>query len=165
MKRRRSEPEAEATPASSHARIRPVEARDLPAVIDLDERVTGVRKPEHFKALFDGLGSGGQPERFLLVIEEDAGAATIKGFIVGEVREWEFGSRRCGWITAISVEPGLREKGLATLLFEAIADAFRRAGADTLRTLPPRDNRTVVSFFRSQGMMAGPSIELEKKLT
>lgn len=165
MKRRRCDPKGETTVERPPTGVRVVDARDLPAVIDLDERVTGVRKPEHFQNLFDALGSDRQPQRFFLVIENEGGGGKIDGFTVGEVREWEFGSRRCGWITAIAVEPGIREKGVATRLFEAIADAFRRAGADTIRTLPPRGNRTVVSFFRSQGMMAGPSIELEKKLT
>lgn len=145
-------------------RVRAARPRDLASIINLDERVTGVPKHEHFRALFRALGSIIHPQHILLIAEENKRGAGIKGFIIGEVREWEFGSRRCGWITAIAVEPSAREKGLATLLFESIAEAFREAGVDTIRTLPPRANRTVVSFFRSQGMMAGPNIELEKKL-
>ena len=33
-----------------------------------------------------------------------------------------------------------------------------------MRTMMARDNHLLMSFFRSQGMMAGPYIELEKAL-
>ena len=42
--------------------------------------------------------------------------------------------------------------------------AFRRAGVRTVRTMLSRDNTLILSFFRSQGMMAGPFIPLEMDL-
>jgi hypothetical protein len=33
-----------------------------------------------------------------------------------------------------------------------------------VRTLVARDNRLVLSFFRSQGMMAAPVVPLEKEI-
>jgi len=148
-------------------RVRPIEAPDLPSIVALDGKVTGIPKPNYFKELYDLLGTGRRPERIILVAEEigEIGEiGEIKGFVIGEVREWVFGTPRCGWITAIATEPAARERGIASQLFESISHAFHRAGADTIRTLPPRDDQTVVSFFRSQGMMAGPGIELERKL-
>jgi hypothetical protein len=53
---------------------------------------------------------------------------------------------------------------MATRLLEAMTAAFRRQGVTTLRTLIARDNRLVLSFFRSQGMMAAPVIPLEKDI-
>jgi len=43
-------------------------------------------------------------------------------------------------------------------------DCFRRAGVDKVRTLTTRDNNLVLSFFRSQGMMAARFIPLELDL-
>jgi ribosomal protein S18 acetylase RimI-like enzyme len=84
------------------------------------------------------------------------------GYIVGEVRDWEFGSPPCGWVFGIGVWPDAREAGVATALLEAMTAAFRRQGVTKVRTLIARDNRLVLSFFRSQGMMAAPVIPLEK---
>jgi hypothetical protein len=50
------------------------------------------------------------------------------------------------------------------MLIEAITDCFRRAGVRTLRTMLARDDLLNLRFFRSQGMMAGPFIQLEKEL-
>ena len=86
------------------------------------------------------------------------------GFVIGEVRDWEFGSPPCGWVFAISVDPQARLAGTGTRLLEAICASFRRAGVKKLRTLLARDNTLILSFFRSQGLMAGPLMTLERGL-
>jgi len=65
-------------------------------------------------------------------------------------------------VFGISVHPGARLAGIGTRLLEAICVDFRHAGVDRVRTLIARDNSLVLSFFRSQGMMAAPFIPLEK---
>jgi hypothetical protein len=49
-------------------------------------------------------------------------------------------------------------------MLAAITANFRRLGVATVRTLIARDNQLVLSFFRSQGMMAAPVIPLEKDI-
>ena len=88
----------------------------------------------------------------------------LEGFVIGEVRAWEFGSPPCGWIFAIQVRPRCRLTGVGTRLFAAVCDRFRAAGVDRLRTMLARDDTLILSFFRSQGMMAGPFVELEMAL-
>jgi ribosomal protein S18 acetylase RimI-like enzyme len=90
--------------------------------------------------------------------------ARIVGYLVGEVRDWEFGSPPCGWVFGIGVRPDEREAGIGAALLEAITANFRRLGVATVRTLIARDNQLVLSFFRSQGMMAAPVIPLEKDI-
>jgi ribosomal protein S18 acetylase RimI-like enzyme len=141
--------------------IRAAVTSDLPAVIALDEEVTSLAKRKYWKETFAGLGSRRRSPRFLLVAEQNG---RIEGFIVGEIRAWEFGEPPCGWVFAIQVRPKTRLRGTATRLFEALCDAFRRAGVTKVRTIMARDNHLVLSFFRSQGMMAGPFIELETTL-
>ncbi len=96
--------------------------------------------------------------------EAAGGRVPLLGFIIGEVRAWEFGSAPCGWVLALSVEPRARLRGVGKALFEAIAQEFKRAGVGTMRTMVARDNRLHLSFFRSAGMMAGPYLQLEKEL-
>ena len=43
-------------------------------------------------------------------------------------------------------------------LLGAILKAFRQAGVKKVRTMLARDNHLILSFFRSQGMMAAPMI-------
>ncbi len=141
--------------------IRPASSSDLAAIIALDQEVTGLAKRKYWKEMFKRYGARRRSPQFFFVAEDDG---RIDGLAVGEVRAWEFGEPPCGWVVAIQVHPRTRLKGVATLLYQALGDAFRRAGVTKIRTLMARDNHLILSFFRSQGMMAGPFIELEMTL-
>lgn len=139
-------------------RVRGVQPADLTQVIDIDAGITGLRKPEYWAEILRRYG-GGRRQRFFLVA--DVGER-IEGFVIGDVRDWEFGSPPCGWVFAISVRPDARQAGVGTRLLEAITEGFRKLGVTSVRTLLARENHLILSFFRSQGMMAAPFIALEK---
>jgi ribosomal protein S18 acetylase RimI-like enzyme len=138
--------------------VRPVRRADLDQVIDIDATVTGLEKRKYWAAVYRRYGSGQQAERQFLVALANG---RVIGFVIGEIRDWEFGSPPCGWVFAIDVDPGARLGGVGTKLLQAISDHFRRAVVGKLRTLLALDNTLIMSFFRSQGMMAGPLISLE----
>jgi len=137
--------------------VRDVTASDLPDIIDLDRRLTGAAKPEYWKA-----GLVPQADRFFLVAEPADGA--FAGFAIGEIRAWEFGSPPAGWIFAIQVDPALRQGGVGTALFDGLCARFRERGVDRVRTMVDRRDHLILSFFRAQGLTAGPSLELEMEL-
>jgi len=134
---------------------------DLPQVIAIDATVTGLEKRDYWQSIYRRYGRPGQLTRQFLVAQ--AGAHVV-GFVIGEVRDWEFGSPPCGWVFAIDVKPDSRQAGIGTRLLEAICAGFRRADVHKVRTILGRDNTLILSFFRSQGMMTGPFIPLEMDL-
>jgi ribosomal protein S18 acetylase RimI-like enzyme len=152
---------ASAPPAIETLRIRSVTPADLPAIVKLDEAATGTAKPVYWRDLLDGLGKGGHRDMAFLVAEIDG---RLIGFITGNVRAFEFGTEPCGWVFALCVDPGVRDKNVGTRLFDELCACFRRAGVTKVRTILARDNELVLAFFRSLGMMAGPFIQLEKDL-
>ena len=135
--------------------IRPAQASDLPAISALDARLTGLDKPDYWRDML-------APERNLLVAENDGGK--LLGFIAGEVSAWEFGQPAAGWVFAIQIEPKQRERGVASALFEALVSRFREKGVTRVRTLVDRKDHLILSFFRAQGMVAGPSLQLDMDL-
>ena len=141
--------------------IRPVRRGDLDPVIAIDATVTGLEKRKYWASVYRRYGAGDLRERQFLVALLDS---RVVGFVIGEVRDWEFGSPPCGWVFAIDVDPQARLGGVGTRLLEAISAGFRRAGVRKLRTMLARDNTLILSFFRSQGLMAGPLISLEMDL-
>jgi ribosomal protein S18 acetylase RimI-like enzyme len=156
--RRRVAASAGPAPAVS---IRPVRRGDLDPIIKLDATVTGIEKRGYWRSVYQRYGAMSEAGRQFLVAEADG---RVVGFVIGEVRDWEFGSPPCGWVFAIDVQPEARQAGVGTRLLVAICATFRRAGVRTVRTMLSRDNTLVLSFFRSQGMMAGPFIPLEMEL-
>jgi GNAT superfamily N-acetyltransferase len=156
----RDEAVAETEP-SAGLTIRPVKRGDLEAVIAIDTQVTGLEKREYWRSVFRRYGEGASPGAQFLVAEADG---NVVGFVIGEVRDWEFGAPPCGWVFAIDVRPDVRLGGIGTRLLESICAGFRRAGVRKVRTMLASDNTLILSFFRSQGMMAGRFIPLEMEL-
>ena len=147
-------------------KVRRAQAADVPSVVGLDERVTGLAKAGYWQDVFERYGKRRVHERMFLVAQQFGAnrPAPLLGFVVGEVRAWEFGSAPCGWVLALSVEPRARQRGIGRALIEALAEEFRAAGMTRMRTMVARDNRLHLLFFRSAGMMAGPYLQLEKDL-
>jgi len=162
---RREGPDADGArpPANTPATIaiRQVRRGDLPEVIAIDAAVTGIEKRKYWNAVFRRYGVAGEAQRQFLVAVD---GGSVAGFVIGEVRDWEFGSPPCGWVFAIDVRPDARQRGVGARLLAAISAAFRRAGVTTVRTMLARDNTLILSFFRSQGMMAGRFMPLEMEL-
>jgi len=143
--------------------VRAATAADCLAVTDLDAAITGMPKPGYWQEQFARLDQRREGERRVILVAI-APDQTFLGFAIGEIRAWEFGSPPCGWVFALEVVPGRREQGVAGALFKAICRHFRSAGVSRVRTMVARDAQELLSFFRSQGMMAGPFIELEQEL-
>jgi ribosomal protein S18 acetylase RimI-like enzyme len=135
--------------------IRPAQASDILAISALDARLTGTSKPDYWRERL-------APGLHFLVAESDKGLA---GFIAGEVRAWEFGQPPAGWVFAIQIDPRLRLKGVGSQLFDALVARFKAAGVTRVRTLVDRKDHLILSFFRAQGMVAGPSLQLDKDLS
>ena len=145
---------------ASEITIRAATLTDLDSIISIDTQGSGIAKPEYWRETFELYG-GQMENRFFLVATLEKHVA---GFILGEIRAWEFGSSPCGWVFAIGVKQDCRFNGVGTKMLNAISEQFRQAGINKVRTMVARQNHEILSFFRSQGMMAGPYQQLEKDL-
>lgn len=148
---------AQAENRASQIVIRKMWRDDLDAVIALDAHATGVAKPDYWVETFKRFVPP-TARRCAFAAEQDG---ALVGYIMGEVRSWEFGSPPCGWVFAINVAPEAREAGIGTKLLDSARAAFRKAGIKSLRTMVARDATLLLSFFRAEGMTAGPFVELE----
>lgn len=143
--------------------VRPAVGSDIAAVTALDTRITSLAKGHYWQDLFDRVRSHQDAQFFLVACAPDSPPRVV-GFIVGEIRAWEFGSAPCGWVYALGVDPEAREYGVGETLLEAIAEDFRNSGVTKMRTMVAKQDTLPMLFFRAEGMMAGPYIQLEKDL-
>ena len=136
---------------------------DLDAIAAVDE--VGPEDGEERKAywcdIFERYVSSGRKDRFFLVAEAED---EVVGFITGEVRAWEFGSPPCGWVFTLAVSSKVREKGVGQQMFQELCKRLKEIGVTTVRTMVDRDDKLVLSFFRSQGLRTGQYVELEKQI-
>ncbi len=141
--------------------IRPAAATDVARVAAIDEAATGEAKPRYWQSLFESFSQSRPGCRAFLVAELKG---EVVGFICGEVRDFEFGAESCGWVFALTVDPAIRVNSIGTQLFEEICLIFTQAGVRKVRTMIEHDNQLVMAFFRSQGLMVGRFIGMEKNL-
>lgn len=134
---------------------------DLDNVIALDKLGTKEEKPDYWPEVFAHYVTAGKNDRLFLVAEANG---KVVGFIIGEIRAWEFGSPPCGWVFALTVSPKAREMGIGKCMFDEISERLKQKGVTTVRTMVDRDNILLLSFFRSMGLRTGRYIELEKQL-
>lgn len=141
--------------------IRDAIASDLDAVVSLDQWAPNEEKPAYWSSVFDHYVHRDKKDRLFLVAESND---AVVGFIIGEVRAWEFGSPPCGWVFALAVSPSARQLGIGQQMFEEISKRLKQMGVTTVRTMVDRDDKLTLSFFRSLGLCTGKYIELEKQI-
>lgn len=140
--------------------IREAATGDLDAVIEIDRQNSGVNKPHYWREAVEQYAAH-KDSRFFLVADR---RNEVIGFIMGEIRAWEFGSPPCGWVFVIGVKRDERLEGIGSKLMATLCQYFQRAGIFKIRTMVAKQNHELLAFFRSQGMMAGPYQQLETEL-
>ena len=144
------------------SQVRDLREDDLADVIRIDALQTGERKPDYWESVFaEFLVRGGNRLRVGLAVQVDARMA---GYLLGEVRAFEFGSEACGWIFAVGVDPDQLRTGVGSQLLQEGCRRFAGAGVDRVRTMVRRNNVPVLSFFRANRFVAGSFVQLELDL-
>jgi N-acetylglutamate synthase-like GNAT family acetyltransferase len=149
--------------ATSEIDVHVAEASDIDAIVALDAGITGTRKAAYWSDMFERfVGATQRNTRHFLVAK--SAQDQLAGFIIGEIRAWEFGSPPCGWVLALNVTSDMREQGIGAKLFDALCTEMKSDGVTTIRTMVLGNDKINLSFFRGEGLSAGPYIELERRL-
>ncbi len=148
-------------PISAGLVIRPLICADLPAILEIQNQFDNetaqrlfAQTMEHHMEKSDAVLLGAELEGQLV------------GFIVGEIRLWEFGGgERTGWIKALGVAAEFRGRGVGRRLGEALLEQFRHRGVERVRTLVAWYNGELIAYFRSLGFELMPILPLERCFT
>jgi len=131
----------------SPARIRPLDELDLGAIVKIDERITGIYRPDVWE------------KRVLYYLRRDPESSQVAeiggrvvGFMLGDVRDGEFGIEEpSGWIERFGIDPDFRGKDLGKQMFDAIRRHFSEQGATRVRTMVNRKDPGVAGFLDAMG--------------
>ena len=139
-------------------RIRRMAASDLGAVAAIERSITKSRRTSALQAhLRRQLRAG---EGVCLVAEVGGKAA---GFLVGDIRPWEFGEdREVAWVKVVGVDPRHQGMRIGHLLGERFLKEVRRRGIRRVKTLVEWDAGDLVAYFQSLGFDRGGAIVLER---
>jgi len=148
--------------AAEGLKVRDLSRRDLDAVVRIDALHTSLRKRAYWLRVFDDfLKRPAAAPRVGLGAEV---RGTLAGYLLGEVRAFEFGSPPCGWVFAVGVDRRFLRRGVASALLGEACRRFARFKVDRVRTMVRRTDVPVLSFFRASGFVGGPFVQLDRSI-
>jgi ribosomal protein S18 acetylase RimI-like enzyme len=146
--------------AAGQLHIRPLSELDISRVVAIDERLTGIYRPDVWE------------RRVAYYIRRDSEACPVAemdgklvGFMFSDVRGGEFGlEETSGWIERFGVDPDYQGRSIGRRLFEAVLAHMRERGAMVLRTLVGQNDEDLASFLRAVGFRNSPLTAMELPL-
>ncbi len=144
----------------SSARVRPLDELDIAGIVRIDERITGIYKPDQWE------------QRVMYYLRRDPLASQVAevdgkvvGFMLADVRAGEFGLEEPGgWVERFGIDPDYRGRDLGRALFEAITTHFRARGVQSVRTLVDQNDAGITGFLGSIGFKPSALQALEIQL-
>lgn len=144
----------------AQVRVRPLDELDIGGITRIDERITGIYRPEVWERRV-GYYLRRDPDSSQVAEIE----SRVVGFMLGDVRAGEFGLEEpSGWIERFGIDPDQRGKDLGRQMFAAMVAHFQAGGARSVRTLVDRKDEGVAGFLRALGLSPSPLEALEMRL-
>jgi ribosomal protein S18 acetylase RimI-like enzyme len=89
----------------------------------------------------------------------------LVGFIISEVRRWEFGrGGMTGWILILGVDHEYQGMGVGHKLSSTLLEHFRKKNITKIRTMVEWHEGELISYFRSIGFNMLGMLPLEKEI-
>ncbi len=141
--------------------IRNLREDDLPAIVDIEDRTTGISRREYWQKRIE-MSEAIRPHWTSLIAEVDN---RVAGFVFGRAGEMEFGlPGTIAWIEIIGVNPAYRKLGIGAKLMEQFASSAEDHGIQTIFTLLGPGHPDMERFFTKLGFAPGQMTHYQKKL-
>lgn len=142
--------------------IRNLEKDDLPSIVNIEERVTGVARKSYWEKRIE-ISEAIRPHWASLVAEFDN---RVAGFLLGRAGELEFGlPGTVAWVEIIGVDPVYRRRGIARELVEQFIASAEDHGIKTIFTLMSNNQTEMQQFFSRLGFVHGKMLHYQKELS
>ena len=142
--------------------IRNLAKEDLPFIVNIEERLTGVYRPDYWAKRIE-ISEAIRPHWASLVAEVEG---KVAGFTLGRAAELEFGlPGTVAWIEIIGVDPAHRGQGIARALLEQFVASAEDHGIRTVFTLVKSDSQEMAEFFRRLGFAQGKMLHFQREIT
>ena len=141
--------------------IRDLRKEDLPAIVDIEDRTTGVERRAYWEARIE-ISEAIRPHWASLVAEADN---RVVGFIFGRAGELEFGlPGTIAWIEIIGVDPAYRRHGVGAQLISQFISSAEDHGIQRIFTLVQKSSQDMERFFSKLGFKQGEMVHFQKEV-
>jgi len=136
--------------------IRRMEEKDIPSAMNINRVILRRKASPSWKKMAEA-SIRNHPRECLVAVH----GGQVIGFILGEVKEYGFGTERSGWIEVLGVHPRFMGLGVGKLLGLKLLSTFKRSGVASVFTAVQWDSGDLLAFFRSIGFERSAFIILE----
>ena len=141
--------------------VRALRAADLDAVVAIDAKATGRRRPRYFELMLQRALQLSALQ-VSLVAEFDG---RVAGFVLAALYYGEYGVMEpSASIDAVGVDPQYRGRHIGKALMRQLRQNLGALGISALRTEVSWDDSELVAFFKSEGFAPAGRLCLECKL-
>jgi ribosomal protein S18 acetylase RimI-like enzyme len=155
------------TDVSTAVTIRLLGMDDLEDILRIQQRIVGEQQSENsdrLASLKDTTVYHLQHGDPLMNLGAEIDGKLV-GFVIGEVRRWEFGrSEMIGWILILGVDPEYQGMGAGRKLGHTLLEHFRKKSVKKIQTLVEWHDGDLISYFKSLGFNLLPMLPLEKEM-
>lgn len=138
-------------------RIRPLDELDIGSIVRIDERISGIYRPEVWE------------HRVTYYLRRDPECSQVAevdgklvGFMLADVRGGEFGLEEpAGWVERFGIDPDHRGRDLGRQMFAAIVRRLADQGVRSVRTLVDTRDEGISGFLGALGFVPAPLQALE----
>ncbi len=146
--------------AENEIKVRRLQFGDEEAILEIDYRIVGPdRAPTWHQQVRRYLDRYYPPVSHVAISGEQ-----IVGFILGDVRGWEYGLPSAAWIDIMGVDPNYQHRGVGRMLVEAFMEQCKQQGIDEVHAFMREGDDMVSGFFGSLGFGKGPLMHLVRKV-
>jgi flavin-dependent dehydrogenase/ribosomal protein S18 acetylase RimI-like enzyme len=139
--------------------VRQMTERDIDEMMRIDEKITGLPHSAYYQSKAAAYIKRA-PESCLVALQRDR----VVGFVLGDVRGWEFATELSGWLEIIGIDPEYQGQGISRALMDELCARFRRAGVRVINTMVNWNDGDLIDYFRANGFNPGEYVNLVKPL-
>ena len=140
-------------------KIRPMEPEDINAILEIDRKISGVKRAVTYADLIAG-DLGGELESSLVALV----GSRVVGFILARHVYLGYPVIKVALIQTIGVDPEYRRQKIAANLINTLIEQCRAKGPETVRVMVNERDSELSKFFASMGFSRGQLIDYTMKL-
>ncbi len=136
--------------------IRKMAGDDVRHIVEIDRHITGKNRATSWPQTVNR----NQEKNYPPLCQVAEGGGRVVGFVLGDVRGWEYGMPPGGWIDIMGVDPQFHHQGIDTKLIQAFAQECRGLNMKTHIAVRRQDD-DLQKFIQAAGFRPGQLIEFE----
>jgi len=142
--------------------IRIMKKEDIDAIVDIDARIMGERRPEYYERKCKlAMDVSYQMVTSLVAVYEDK----VIGFVMGNVYLGEFGiPEPTAALDTFGVHPDYQKQGVAVELIKQFIANVKKAQIEYVYGLVDWNNWNMLKFLEKTGFTPSKAVKLEMKL-